>query len=104
MRMKKLMILAAVAAIAATACTKTFEVEPTPANAIGFGSWANTLTKAEARVQGTNTFLAGDTFAVYGYKDKTSSAPVTIFDDVVVTASGDPISWDYTNHKFWDTN
>lgn len=102
--MKKLMILAAVAAIAATACTKTFEVEPTPANAIGFGSWANTLTKAEARVQGTNTFLAGDTFAVYGYKDKTSSAPVTIFNDVVVTASGAPISWDYTNHKFWDTN
>lgn len=104
MRMKKYFILAAVAAIAATACTKSFEVVPTQDPTIGFGSWANTLTKAEARVQGSNTFLAGDTFAVYGYKDKTSPAPVTVFDDVVVTASGDPLTWNYEGTKFWDTN
>ena len=104
MRMKRYFILAAVAAIAATACTKTFEVVPTQDPVIGFGSWANTLTKAEARVQGSNTFLAGDTFAVYGYKDKTSPAPVTVFDDVVVTASGDPLVWAYEGTRFWDTN
>ena len=40
MRMKKLLILAAVAAIAATACTKTFEAKPTAETPIGFGSWA----------------------------------------------------------------
>ena len=55
MRMRKLMILAAVAAIAATACTKTFEVEPTPGNAIGFGTWANTLTKASHAAGSGNT-------------------------------------------------
>ena len=104
MRMKKLMILAAIAAMTATACTKTFEVEPTPETPIGFGTWTNYLTKAEAREQGSNDFLAGDTFAVYGYKDKTSPAPSTVFNDVVVTASGDPVSWAYTGTKFWDTN
>jgi len=102
--MKKIMILA-VAAIAMVACTKTYEVVETQAPEIGFNTWAEHLTKAEARVQGTNTFLAGDTFAVYGYKDKTSPAPATVFDDVVVTASGNPVSgWDYTNHRFWDSN
>ena len=108
MRMKKLTILAAVAAIAATACTKTFEVQPTPETPIGFGTWTNYLTKTEARVQGTNEFRAGDTFAVYGYKHRAEGAPtdVTVFDDVVATASGNPVdSWAYTGGtKFWDVN
>ena len=106
MRMKKLMILA-VAAIALVACSKTFEVGTSSreGRAIGFGSWTETMTKAEARVQGTNTFLAGDTFAVYGYKDMSDdSDPQNVFEGVVVTASGSPIAWDYTGHRFWDTN
>lgn len=108
MRMKKVLILAAVAAIAATACNKTYEVNPTPGVPIGFGTWTETLTKAEARVQGTSQFLAGDTFAVYGYKEGTSAAPsaiATVFDKDVVTASGSgTLTWDYPNHRFWDKN
>lgn len=110
MRMKKLMILAAVAAIAATACTRTFEVEPTPGTAIGFGTWANTLTKAEHRTPGTNTFLSGDTFNIYGFKT-ISSTPSVVFNGDVVTAydasdgiTGETVSyWKYdTPLRFWD--
>ena len=110
MRMKKLIILA-VAAIALVACSRTFEHHATEPAQIGFSTWAENLTKTEARVQGTSTFLAGDTFAVYGYKDKDdNSDPNVVFDhdgtnDVVVTASGNPVDdWDYPNHRFWDSN
>lgn len=106
MRMKKLIILAA-AAIAAVACSRSFDTAPAKEQAIGFGTWTETLTKAEARVQGTNTFLAGDTFAVYGSKSRASGEPTiaTVFDDDVVTASGSgTLTWDYANHRFWDRN
>ncbi len=106
--MNRLIILAAVAAIAATACTKTFEVEPTAEAPIGFGTWTEHLTKAEARVQGSNDFLAGDTFAVYGAKTDTDPEPdvtTTIFNGDVVEASGSgTLTWDYNNHRYWDSS
>ena len=104
MRMKKYLILAVTAAIVAVGCTKTFEATPTPQPAIGFGTWLEHLTKAEARVQGTSTFLAGDTFAVYGSKTRASGDPtvVTVFDDDVVEKGAS--AWDYTNHRFWDSD
>ena len=102
MRMKKLLILA-VAAITLASCSNTFEIKHHEGSEIGFGTWAESLTRTEARVQGTSTFLAGDTFAVYGYKDKSTPAPATVFDDVVVTASGNPVdTWAYENPRFWD--
>ena len=106
--MKKLMFFA-VAAIALVACSKTYEVNTKSATSgqIGFGTWASTLTKAEARVQGTNTFLAGDTFAVYGVKTRASGAPTTstVFNGDVVTASGSPVDdWSYEIPRFWDVN
>ena len=98
MRMKKIMILAAVAAIAATACTKTFEAKPTAETPIGFGSWANTLTKA--RTPGSSTFAAGDEFEVYGYKTRPDDV-FNIFDgDVVSTTDG--TTWTYESLRFWD--
>lgn len=115
MRMKKLIILAA-AAIAAVACSRTFDTAPAKEQAIGFGTWAETLTKAVAtptdpRVQGSNTFRQGDSFAVYGYKSASDdSGKSTVFDDDVVVATaegGDPVAattWDYDNHRFWDAN
>ena len=98
MRMKKLLILAAVAAIAATACTKTFEAKPTAETPIGFGSWANSLTKA--RTPGSSTFAAGDEFEVYGYKTRPDDI-FNIFDgDVVSTTDG--TNWTYESLRFWD--
>lgn len=103
MRMKKVIILAAVV-IAAIACSKTYEVVPNASEGreIGFSTWAEQLTKA--RTQGTSTFAADDDFAVYGFKAKDGGAdPVTVFDDVVVSTT-DGSTWDYTPHRFWDHN
>lgn len=102
MRMKKLMILAAVAAIAATACTRTFEVEPTPGTAIGFGTWANTLTKtSHAAGTGNTAFIDEEKFDVFGFKTiGENSYPVFVGDDVTY-ASGTQ-TWSYENLRFWD--
>lgn len=107
--MKKILILAAVAAIAATACNKTYEVNPTPGVPIGFGTWTEHLTKAEQRVPGTNTFLAGDTFNVYGYKTINTANTVVFNGDVVTaydannaTAGGTVSYWKYETLRFWD--
>lgn len=107
MRMKKLMILA-VAAIGLVACSKTFEVNTTEGSPIGFGTWANVMSKAESRVQGTNIFLSGDTFNVYGYKT-VSTTSTNVFDGDVVTAkgasAGDGLAvtaWEYSPLRFWD--
>ncbi|MBP5571445.1 MAG: fimbrillin family protein [Bacteroidales bacterium] len=99
--MKKLMILA-VAAIALVACSKEFDTNKSASNgtAIGFNTWAEQLTKA--RTPGTSTFTDGDDFAVYGYKDKSTPAPATVFDDVVVSTT-DGSTWSYTTLRFWDS-
>ena len=117
--MKKIMIFA-VTFLTLAACSKTFDHSKaaTEGNAIGFGTWAETLTKAVAdptnpRVQGTNYFRQGDGIVVYGSKTDTDPDPdVTsvVFNgvDVVATAEGgDPVAattWDYNNHRFWDSN
>lgn len=102
MRMKKIVFIAAVA-LAAAACSKTYNVGPDTQKAIGFSTWAETLTKAEARVQGSNEFKAGDTFGVSGIKT-TGSTDAKVFDNVVVTASGSSsLSWAYSPIRFWDT-
>ena len=102
MRMKKIVFIAAVA-LAAAACGKTYNVGPDTQKAIGFGTWAETMTKAEARVQGSNDFKAGDTFKVSGIKT-TGSTDAKVFDNVVAEAKGNPItSWDYSPIRFWDS-
>jgi len=98
MRMKKILILAAVAAIAATACTKTFEIQPTPETPIGFGSWANVLSKA--RTPGSSAFAAGDNFNVYGFKTL-SGSNVGVFDGEEVSTT-DGTTWTYSNTRYWD--
>ena len=101
MRMKKIMILA-VAAIALAACSRTFDTHPSEGTPIGFGTWTEHMTKATSNTI-TNAFANGDNFAVYGYKDKTSPAPATVFDDVVVSTT-DGSTWTYTTPRFWDSN
>ena len=98
MRMKKLMIFA-VAAIALVACSKEFDTNKSASNgtAIGFGTWAEQLTKA--RATGTTSFVANDEFEVYGTKT-VSSAKQVVFHDVDVKFDG--ANWDYAPHRFWD--
>ena len=105
--MKRYILIVAAVALATVSCSRNYDVNPAGEGAeIGFGTWAENLTKAEAREAGTSTFLAGDTFAVYGYKAASDdSGKTTAFDDDVVTASGSgSLTWDYPNHRFWDVN
>lgn len=106
--MKKVLILA-IAATALVACAKSFDKSTSQGQAIGFGTWAETMTKAisDPRVAGTNTFGVGDSFAVYGYKAMTdNSDPHTVFDDdaVEMTVAGTPGTWVYSPLRFWDKN
>ena len=112
MRMKKIMILA-VAAVALAACSRTFETHEVAQAQIGFGTWAEVMTKtvtpADVRKAGDNHFKTGDSFAVYGYKSAADdSGKVTVFDDDAVVATADDgtdaTTWDYNNHRFWDVN
>ncbi len=103
MRIKHLLILAATAGMALS-CATNFEATPTQEAEIGFGTWAEQLTKA-ARLPGSSSFTESgyldNDFAVYGYKYKTASDPVTVFNDVEVRTT-DGTVWDYQNHRFWD--
>lgn len=96
MRMKKILFIAAVA-LAAAACSKTFDTNPAASQkAIGFGSWSETMTKGY-----TNTWTNGDAFKVYGAKFLTASAAATsVFTGETVSYDGS--SWGYTDTKYWD--
>ncbi len=100
--MKKYLILALTAALAAVGCSKTFDVVPTPTNTtpIGFGTWAEHLTKA--RTAGSSTFVNGDDFNVYGFK--TNTANTAVFNGDVVTYNETESKWTYTGTRYWDPN
>ena len=104
MRMKKIMIFA-VAVLTLAACSKTFDHSKaaTEGNAIGFGTWAETLTKARATASDNTAFANGEKFDVYGFKT-TASGNSVVFngDDVTATVSESTVTWDYTPHRFWD--
>ena len=103
MRMKKIILIAAVA-IAAAACSKTFDTNLATEKAIGFGTWAENLTKARTTGNETGAFKVGDTFNVYGTKTK-ESTPYVVFSGDVVTAASDGatgFTWDYTIKRYWD--
>ena len=99
MRMKKYLIFLLTAAIAAVSCSKSFEREPATGASIGFGTWANVLTKA--RTAGSSTFVNGDDFNVYGFKT-ISAANTTVFNGDAVSYDG--TDWTYADLRFWDPN
>ena len=94
MRMKKIILIAAVA-IAAAACSKTFDTNLATEKAIGFGTWAENLTKAYS-----GSWADDDSFTVYGTKKTGSNAAITVFNGVEVTYNAS--KWSYTDIKFWD--
>ena len=108
--MKRYIFIAAALVLATVSCSKIYDATPVNHDVpIGFGSWAETLTKAisDPRTAGASAFGVGDSFAVYGYKDKSDdSDPNTVFDDdeVEMTATGTPDTWEYSPLRFWDKN
>lgn len=97
--MKRYFILVAAVALATVSCSKTYEANPTAPQGIGFGSWAENLSRA--RTQGSNTFTNGDDFNVYGYKaDTTTAVKTTVFNGDVVSYDG--TNWTYSPTRYWD--
>ena len=95
--MKRYIIFAAVA-IVAMSCSRTYDVNPVgEGKPIGFGSWAENLTRA--RTQGSSTFADGDDFAVYGYS-LSGSDKTTVFDDIDVNYDGS--DWTYSPARYWN--
>lgn len=116
--MKRYIFIAAALVLATVSCSKVYDATPVTQPAIGFGTWAEMLTKTVAdpsnpRVQGTSYFRSGDGIVVYASKTDTDPEPdatSVVFNgvDVVATAEGGtPVAataWDYNNHRYWDTN
>lgn len=97
MSMKKTVLLAA-AALSLVACGKTYELQETAQPKIGFGTWAETLTKATVE----NTFDQGATFKVWGFKT-VASTNTDVFTGVTVTKqTAENNNWSYENKKYWD--
>jgi len=86
-----------VAALATIACSRTYDVKPEAQQEIGFGTWAETMTKA--RTAGADSFTNGDTFNVYGYNTN-GSGTVIFTGDEVSTTNG--TTWTYSPLRFWD--
>ena len=96
--MKRYIFFIAAALLAAVSCSKIYDATPvTQEQAIGFGTWAENLTKA--RTPGQETFGEGDTFEVYGFKVNGGTNNVVFNGDVVTY--GTP-NWTYTNTRYWD--
>ena len=93
MRMKKLMLFAAMAAIAVS-CAKTSEVNPVSEQAIGFDTWTDNLTKSTHL-----DFPDGAKFDVYGFK-QAGTTKTTVFDGDDVTKDG--AAWNYAQIRSWD--
>lgn len=93
--MKRYIFLAAVVAIAAVSCAKTYESgTPSEGTPITIGAWNDVLTKS--RTVGGTAFAANDIFFVYGY----TSGAETPFDGTTVSTA-DGSAWTYSPIRFW---
>ena len=104
--MKRYILIVATVALATMSCSRTYDVNPTSneTEAIGFGTWSGVLTKARTTGSTVATsFANGEAFDVYGFKTTaTGNSDVFDGDDVTATVSGETITWDYEQHRFWD--
>jgi hypothetical protein len=97
MRMKKIVMIAAVV-IAAAACSKTFDTNLATEKAVGFSSWNDVMTKADK-----SAFEIGEKFEVFGYKHNGATDANTVFNAVEVEKTG-ASEWTYSPIRFWDNN
>jgi hypothetical protein len=99
--MKRYIFIVAAIVLATVSCSRTYDLNGgNEGQAIGFGTWADNLTKAATgRTIGGSSFAAGDYFFVYGY---TSGAQTPFNGDKVSTT--DATTWTYSPLRFWDRN
>lgn len=97
--MKRYIFIAAALVLATVSCSKIYDATPVGHDApIGFGSWAEFLTKA--RTPGSSAFADGDAFVVEGIKNPTGT-PVVVFDNTTVSTT-DGTTWTYADTRYWD--
>ena len=101
--MKRYILIVAAVALATVSCSRHYDVNHhSEGMPINLSSWADNLTKA--RTVGGTAFASGDVFYVYGFNTK-STTNTPVFDGVTVTAQDtDPLTWQYTPIRFWDSN
>lgn len=95
--MKRYILIVAAVALATVSCSRHYDVNTPDPQAIGFGTWAEQLTKARAITEGA--FGNGDSFNVFGSKTLSGEQSVVFNGDVVTNESGD---WTYSPARFWD--
>ncbi len=96
--MKRYFLIAAVAATALVACTKTFDHNKSVNEGapISLSTWSDVMTKAPK-----TAFANGDQFEVFGFKWNAGPANETIvFEAVEVGYDGS--DWTYSPLRYWD--
>ncbi len=96
--MKRYIFIAAALVLATVSCSKIYDATPVTQPAIGFGTWAEMLTKA--RTAGSSSFGNGDSFKVEGIKNPGASQ-VVVFNNTTVSTT-DGTTWTYENTRYWD--
>ncbi len=109
--MKRIFLFAAATAVALSSCSKNevAEMPDSAKNAIGFGTYVGSATKATAET----AFVDGDVFAIKAYYTAqkgitaTDATLASFMDNQIVTAAvvGDATpTWSYSPIKYWPNN
>ena len=96
--MKRYFLIAAVAATALVACTKTFDHNKSVNEGapISLSTWSDVMTKAPK-----TDFVTDDEFDVFGFKWNAGPADqTTVFDGIDVKFNG--TAWTYSPIRYWD--
>ena len=97
--MKRYILIVATVALATVSCSRHYDVNTPDPQAIGFGTWAETLTKASHATGDKNTaFANGEAFDVFGFKNTND----VVFTGQNVVYNSTDQAWSYTDTRFWD--
>ncbi len=99
--MKRYILIVAAVALATVSCSRHYDLNTSDPQVIGFGTWADQLTKARDITEGA--FGIGDSFNVFGSKVLSDGTSVVFNGDPVNCAAGESgLVWNYTPPRFWD--
>lgn len=107
--MKRYILIVAAVALATVSCSRHYDVNTPDPQAIGFGTWADVMTKRTGPTDAM--FAENDNFNVFGSK-VVGTTPSVVFngDEVTLKSLGSDASsvnddvWEYTPPRFWDAN
>lgn len=105
--MKRYILIVAAVALATISCSRNYDVNTPDPQAIGFGTWADVMTKRTGPTDAL--FAVNDNFNVFGSKVVgTNTSVVFNGDKVTLTSVGTDAAsatddvWEYAPPRFWD--